>query len=144
MTVLGNLANRLAKGFENVALDVVAGIPRTGTERDMRKAHDAWLQTMQLGRTYYAWDARYYWVATDMNGAGDARLVLRSGYTFVRRDHNGAYTENGTYSWNAWFRSGLDGLTFPEPEKPAKGRDFYLEADLRDAAHPERWEITYK
>lgn len=144
MPLLANLADRFANRVESIAADIVAGIPRTGIEREMRDAHDAWLKTMRLGQTYYAEDARYVWVATDMNGAGDARLALLDGWTFVRRDHLATYTASGFSSWQGWWRSGLNGLTYPEPPKPPKGRDFYLEADLRDAAHPERWEITYK
>lgn len=137
-------ADKYADRIETTVRGMTNAIPRTGTEGDMRRAHDEWLKTMQLGRPYYAEDAEYFWVATEMNGAGDARLAIAGEYTFVRRDHLGAYTERGFYSWNAWWRSGLKGLMYPEPPKPPKGRDFFLKADLRDAAHPERWEITYK
>lgn len=144
MALLATLANKLANSVEHIALDTVAGIPRTGTERDMRRAHDQWLRTMRLDQTYYAEDARYYWVSTETNGGGTARLALMGGYTFTRRDHNGAYTASGAYSWNAWWRSGLKGLMYPEPPKPPKGKDLFVEADLRDAADRDRWEITYR
>jgi hypothetical protein len=135
-------ADKYASRIETTVRGMTNAIPRTGVEGDMRRAHDQWLQTMQLGRPYWTEDAFYFWT-TDDNGS-NLRLAIMGELTFVRRDHLGAYTASGSYSWDYWWRSGPKGLTHPEPVRPPKPSFLSVKADLVDAAHPERWEVTYK
>lgn len=145
------LLHRLANGFADRYSDRICShvreltnaIPRTGVEGVMRDEHDRWLNSMQLRQPYWSEDAAYWWYAKDGN-ENDLRLAITGEFTFVRRDHLGAYTQSGAYSWDWWWRSGSRGLMYPEPKRPTKPDNWYLEADLADAAHPERWEITYR
>lgn len=117
---------------------IVAGIPKNKAEQAMRDAHDKWMRTAELHRPYWTDDARYIW-ADQYNPT----LVCLGEYTFVRRDKHHLYTRDGAASWDLWFHAGPRGLTGSEPPKPPKGQRYHVSGDLRDAAHPERWDITH-
>jgi hypothetical protein len=142
MPLLHNLANKLADKYapsvDAWARDIVNAIPRTGAEGEMRRLHDEWLRGAQLNRPYWTEDSEYFWMAEN-HGGGDLRLACTEQFTFVRRDRLGLYTARGTYSWPLFLAAGPKGLITTEPPRPGRPEGFFIEADLADAAHPERW-----
>lgn len=125
----------MVDAFTKWVNSLTAAAPKGPEMRELIKRHDTWLRTAETGRIYYAPDARFEWQGPDY----DLRLVLVRGAVFNDRGRDRLYTEHGSDSLALFHQWG--GITNVAPPTPARPRGVHISGDLRDATHPERWDI---
>lgn len=125
----------MVDGFTKWANRLTAGAPKGRAMRELLKQHDKWLRTAELNRYYYAPDAYYEWAGPDHAPV----LTCYGRVLFDDRSRDRLYSTHGADSLNLWHQWG--GIVANEPPRPAPFTVARIRADLRDAAHPERWKI---
>lgn len=117
------------------AHQLTAAAPKSREMRELVRQHDTWLRTAELGRPYWGPGAYYEWQGPEHN----PQLTCTQYAVFNDRSRDRLYTPTGTDSLALWHQWGA--ITTSEPAMPPRPRGVRINGELRDYAHPERWDI---
>lgn len=120
MSLLADFANKvigpaITRGGDQL-MNAAINIPGTAAEKEIKRLHDEWMRTAQLGVRYYTPASRYEWIGDDCGQP--MRLTCSPTWVFTRQTRSGLYTDSHTHSYQAFLIAGFQGLTIREPAKP--------------------------